>query len=166
MIDFLWPLLGFMFLCYSWHHVLDTGLFMVSSRHVQRNWGPGVFLSLTEVSKQRFFLVLAARTLPLRALVSCSSYLYDCLFIARITSRMVLGGPPVLVNVLSSELVLDTLSRSRILVGLFGLHLFASPFGPTKYVFYERSSSRNPLFTSLRSRPDYSLIVAFRSSRL
>jgi hypothetical protein len=76
-----------------------------------------------------FFLVLAARTLPLRALVSCSSYLYDFLFIARITSRMVLGGPPVLVNVLSSELVLDTLSRSRILVGLFGLHLFASPLG-------------------------------------
>jgi hypothetical protein len=29
-----------MFFCYSWHHVLDTGLFMVSRRHVQRNWDP------------------------------------------------------------------------------------------------------------------------------
>jgi hypothetical protein len=52
--------IGFMFLCYSWHHVLDTGLFMVSRRHVQRNLDPRRSCPFDHrVTQQFFFLVLA-----------------------------------------------------------------------------------------------------------
>jgi hypothetical protein len=57
-----------MFLCYSWHHVLDTGLFMVSRRHVQRNWDPRRSSPFGHRVTQQcfFFLVLAAAYLRLQ----------------------------------------------------------------------------------------------------
>jgi hypothetical protein len=60
-------------------------------------------------------------------------HLYDCLFL-RASPQEWLGGSLAPVNVLSSELVLDTLSCSRILVGLIADDTFATQCGEDQNV--------------------------------
>jgi hypothetical protein len=61
-------------------------------------------------------------------------------------------GPPAPVNVLSSELVLDTLSHSWILVGLDVRHLPVQDYGGDKTCLTSEITPANPFFTPFRLR--------------
>jgi hypothetical protein len=152
-----------MFLCYPRHHVLDTGLFMVFQARTAKLGAVWRFCPFDHcVTKQCSASGCCCLTL---LAFDSGFYLYDCLFL-RASPQEWLGGPLAPVNVLSSEPFLDTLSRSRILVGLIADDTFVAQCGEYQNVIPQRSRLQGPFFTSFRLRLEYPLIFAFRSSRL
>jgi hypothetical protein len=147
MIDF-WTLFGFMFLCYPRHHVLDTGLFMVFQARTAKLGSPAFSLFDHRVTKQ----CSCSRLLLLRFGRLASSSPLRLFFLLRASPQEWFRGPPAPVNVLSSELGLDTLSHSWILVGLDVRHLPAQDYGGDKTCLTSEITPADPFFTPFRLR--------------
>jgi len=152
-----------MFLCSSWHYVLDIGLFMVF-RHVQRNGFPRRFVFDYSVTTQCFWFRLL---LPNAMGVGFSSHFTTVFFSrARASPQEWFGGSPALVNVLLRSWCRHTepLPGPRRCSRIPSVHLLntvAQEHGIPKTSATEDSILRLP-----DHELDYPLIVAFRSSRL
>jgi len=152
-----------MFLCSSWHYVLDTGLFMVF-RHVQRNGSPRRSCLRPQCHKSMFLVSAAVVLRPGRW---SQLPLYDCFPIcARASPQEWFGGSPALVNVLlrSWSRHTEPLPGPRRCSRIPSVHLLntvAQEHGIPKTSATEDSILRLP-----DHELDYPLIVAFRSSRL
>ncbi|KAF1921251.1 hypothetical protein BDU57DRAFT_43877 [Ampelomyces quisqualis] len=146
MIDFPWPTSGFMFLCSSWHSVVDMGCLWFGGTCSERS--PGVPVFDHSVTKQCFWFWLL---LSYASGVGVSYHL-TTYFLLRALPQERFGGPLALVTVL-----LRSWSRhAESLPGLpWSLRIPCVRSLRTrllKNMVYRRDSQQRPDFTSFRSR--------------
>jgi hypothetical protein len=144
--------IGFMFLCYSWHHVLDTGLFMVSWRHVQRNLDPRRSCPFDHRVTQQFSFFGSGCCPRAASAFRFTNSSFSAHHLYNKTGLKI----PCTDSRSSSELVLDTLSRSWILrLPLWNTSVVRTRSGENNMALLERRAQQGPLFTSFLSRLDY-----------